>query len=75
MSATLKPYLLAVKRTLQAAMCLENFASQKVERYFRLDLFVVHLLELDALISLELKVFSICRRNIQHRSITFNSTS
>jgi hypothetical protein len=33
MSATLKPYLLAVKRTLQASMCLENFASQKVERH------------------------------------------
>jgi hypothetical protein len=33
MSATLKPYLLAVKRTLQAAMCLENFSSQKVERH------------------------------------------
>ncbi len=32
-SATLKPYLLAVKRTLQAAMCLENFSSQKVERH------------------------------------------
>ena len=32
-SATLKPYLLCVKRTLQAAMCLENFSSQKVERH------------------------------------------
>ena len=29
----MKPYLLAVKRTLQAAMCLENFSSQKVERH------------------------------------------
>merc|ERR1711934_934459 len=33
MSATLKPYLMAVKRTLQAAMCVENFSSQKVERH------------------------------------------
>jgi len=29
----LKPYLLCVKRTLEAAMCLENFSSQKVERH------------------------------------------
>ena len=29
-AATLKPYLVAVKRTLEAAMCLENFSSQKV---------------------------------------------
>ena len=29
----MKPFLLAVKRTLQAAMCLENFSSQKVERH------------------------------------------
>jgi len=33
MSATLKPYLEAVRRTLDAAMCLENFSSQVVERY------------------------------------------
>ena len=33
MSATLTPYLLAVKRTLEAAMCLENFASQQAERH------------------------------------------
>nr|ACO11033.1 Actin-related protein 2/3 complex subunit 4 [Caligus rogercresseyi] len=33
MSATLKPYLLCVKRSLEAAMCLENFNSQKVERH------------------------------------------
>ena len=32
-AATLKPYLLCVKRTLEAAMCLENFSSQKVERH------------------------------------------
>jgi hypothetical protein len=32
-SATLKPYLMVVKRTLEAAMCLENFSSQKVERH------------------------------------------
>jgi hypothetical protein len=32
-SSTLKPYLVAVKRTLEAAMCLENFSSQKVERH------------------------------------------
>ena len=32
-SATLKPYLICVKRTLQAAMCVENFSSQKVERH------------------------------------------
>ena len=29
----LKSYLLCVKRTLEAAMCLENFSSQKVERH------------------------------------------
>ncbi|XP_015510143.1 actin-related protein 2/3 complex subunit 4 [Neodiprion pinetum] len=33
MSATLKPYLTAVRRTLTAAMCLENFSSQDVERH------------------------------------------
>ena len=32
-AASLKPYLNCVKRTLQAAMCLENFSSQKVERH------------------------------------------
>ena len=32
-SSTLKPYLNAVRRTLDAAMCLENFSSQVVERY------------------------------------------
>jgi len=33
MSNTLKPYLNAVKATLTAALCLENFASQLVERH------------------------------------------
>ncbi|XP_062521421.1 actin-related protein 2/3 complex subunit 4 [Corticium candelabrum] len=33
MSATLKPYLSAVRATLEAAMCLENFNSQIVERH------------------------------------------
>lgn len=33
MSGTLKPYLEAVRRTLQAAMCLEDFSSQVVERH------------------------------------------
>jgi len=33
MAATLQPYLTAVRHTLQAAMCLENFASQVVERH------------------------------------------
>ena len=33
MAATLKPYLNAVKSTLTAAMCLENFSSQVVERH------------------------------------------
>ncbi|XP_064633125.1 actin-related protein 2/3 complex subunit 4 [Lineus longissimus] len=33
MSATLKPYLTAVRHTLTAAMCLENFSSQVVERH------------------------------------------
>lgn len=33
MSATLKPYLTAVRHTLTAAMCLEHFSSQVVERY------------------------------------------
>lgn len=28
MSATLKPYLTAVRHTLTAAMCLDNFSSQ-----------------------------------------------
>ena len=32
-SATLKPYLTAVRNTLTAAMCLENFSSQVVERH------------------------------------------
>lgn len=33
MSATLKPYLSAIRHTLTAAMCLENFSSQNVERH------------------------------------------
>ncbi|KAG1656847.1 Actin-related protein 2/3 complex subunit 4 [Nymphon striatum] len=33
MSATLKPYLTAVRHTLTAAMCLENFESQVIERH------------------------------------------
>ena len=35
MSATLKPYLNAVRATLNAAMCLENFNSQVVERHVK----------------------------------------
>ncbi|XP_013412548.1 actin-related protein 2/3 complex subunit 4 [Lingula anatina] len=33
MSATLRPYLSAVRQTLTAALCLENFSSQVVERH------------------------------------------
>ncbi|XP_030853801.1 actin-related protein 2/3 complex subunit 4 [Strongylocentrotus purpuratus] len=33
MAATLRPYLNAVRSTLTAAMCLENFSSQVVERH------------------------------------------
>lgn len=33
MAATLKPYLNAVRATLTATMCLENFSSQIVERH------------------------------------------
>ncbi|KAL3852395.1 hypothetical protein ACJMK2_016046 [Sinanodonta woodiana] len=33
MSATLKPYLNAIRATLQATMCLQNFDSQVVERH------------------------------------------
>lgn len=33
MSATLRPYLAAVRRTLEAAVCLINFNSQVVERH------------------------------------------
>ncbi|PSN41797.1 Actin-related protein 2/3 complex subunit 4 [Blattella germanica] len=33
MAATLRPYLEAVKHTLTAAICLENFSSQTVERH------------------------------------------
>jgi len=33
MSNTLRPYLAAVRSTLTGAMCLENFASQVVERH------------------------------------------
>uniref|UniRef100_A0A8C6LEJ8 Actin related protein 2/3 complex subunit 4 n=1 Tax=Nothobranchius furzeri TaxID=105023 RepID=A0A8C6LEJ8_NOTFU len=32
-SSTLRPYLNAVRSTLQAALCLENFSSQVVERH------------------------------------------
>jgi actin related protein 2/3 complex subunit 4 len=35
MSATLRPYLNAVRATLDAAMCLENFNSQVVERHIK----------------------------------------
>lgn len=33
MAATLRPYLYAVRHTLTAALCLENFSSQVVERH------------------------------------------
>jgi len=33
MANTLRPYLLATRRTLTAAMCLQNFGSQVVERH------------------------------------------
>ena len=33
MSATLKPYLQAVRATLNASLCIENFESQVVERH------------------------------------------
>lgn len=33
MSESLRPYLEAVRNTLDAAICLKNFASQKVERH------------------------------------------
>eukprot|EP00028_Trichosphaerium_sp_Am-I-7-wt_P013501 CAMPEP_0168514556 /NCGR_PEP_ID=MMETSP0405-20121227/4188_1 /TAXON_ID=498012 /ORGANISM="Trichosphaerium sp, Strain Am-I-7 wt" /LENGTH=170 /DNA_ID=CAMNT_0008533721 /DNA_START=28 /DNA_END=540 /DNA_ORIENTATION=+ len=33
MSQTLKPYLTCIRATINAAMCLENFASQEVERH------------------------------------------
>eukprot|EP00735_Rhodelphis_limneticus_P014264 TRINITY_DN8268_c0_g1::TRINITY_DN8268_c0_g1_i1::g.10216::m.10216 TRINITY_DN8268_c0_g1::TRINITY_DN8268_c0_g1_i1::g.10216 ORF type:complete len:189 (-),score=53.97,sp/P59999/ARPC4_MOUSE/69.64/6e-82,ARPC4/PF05856.7/2.6e-72,HDA2-3/PF11496.3/0.05 TRINITY_DN8268_c0_g1_i1:199-708(-) len=33
MSTSLQPYLLAVRKTLTAALCLENFSCQQVERY------------------------------------------
>ncbi|BFZ08573.1 hypothetical protein BsWGS_11612 [Bradybaena similaris] len=33
MASTLKPYLTAVKETLNAAICLQNFDSQMVERH------------------------------------------
>ncbi|KAM7322941.1 hypothetical protein ACRRTK_018446 [Alexandromys fortis] len=33
MTATLRPYLSAMRATLQAALCLENFSSQVVERH------------------------------------------
>jgi len=33
MANTLKPYLNCIRRTLDAAMCLENFGSQLVERH------------------------------------------
>ena len=32
-AATLRPYLTAVRHTLTAAMCLDNFSSQVVERH------------------------------------------
>jgi actin related protein 2/3 complex subunit 4 len=33
MTNTLKPYLNAVRATLQAAMCIQNFESKVVERH------------------------------------------
>ena len=45
-AASLKPYLSCVKRTLQAAMCLENFSSQKVERHNKPEIEVKESMEL-----------------------------
>lgn len=33
MTSTLKPYLNAVKATLQASLCIQNFDSRVVERH------------------------------------------
>jgi actin related protein 2/3 complex subunit 4 len=33
MAATLKPYLKAVRATLQASMCMQHFESRVVERH------------------------------------------
>lgn len=33
MALSLEPYLNAVRKTLEAALCIQNFASQKVERH------------------------------------------
>merc|ERR1712156_1074575 len=60
MSATLKPYLICVKRTLQAAMCVENFSSQKVERHNKPEIEVKESTELllnPVIISRKEKVF------------------
>nr|XP_025045515.1 actin-related protein 2/3 complex subunit 4 [Pelodiscus sinensis] len=43
-TATLRPYLNAVRATLQAALCLENFSSQVVERHNKPEVEVRYLL-------------------------------
>uniref|UniRef100_A0A0R3PV65 Actin-related protein 2/3 complex subunit 4 n=1 Tax=Angiostrongylus costaricensis TaxID=334426 RepID=A0A0R3PV65_ANGCS len=45
-SATLQPYLEAVRHTLQAALCLEQFSSQVVERHMKPEIEVLSSKEL-----------------------------
>ena len=47
-AATLRPYLNAVRATLQAALCLENFSSQVVERHNKPEVEVRYVLSFGA---------------------------
>lgn len=51
-SATLQPYLEAVRRTLEAALCLEQFSSQVVERHNKPEVSLLPVVSLKVAFSL-----------------------
>lgn len=56
-TATLRPYLNAVRATLQAALCLENFSSQVVERHNKPEVEVRYVRCMCHLLSLSFAAF------------------
>lgn len=65
-TATLRPYLNAVRATLQAALCLENFSSQVVERHNKPEVEVRWVTGTS-----EFKLSSACFRWINYGFLTF----
>ncbi|KAJ9590207.1 hypothetical protein L9F63_016657 [Diploptera punctata] len=76
MASTLQPYLNAVRRTLTAAICLQNFSSQDVERHNKPEVEVgtnksLHLIPLTISRNAREKIFIESSINSVRISITF----